>query len=122
MGISLHPRHLKRYGALAKMLIKYGNSDLVRNAGLDQALVEDENGAGPAAPNSPTLAQAGELADDLERLGPTYIKLGQLLSTRSDFLPPAYMEALQRLQDKIEPFPFAQVEEIVETELGVRLS
>jgi ubiquinone biosynthesis protein len=120
MGISLHPKHLRRYGALARMLVKYGRSDIVRNAGLDQALVEDEAGVVPA---DGTAAQAaGELADDLERLGPTYIKLGQLLSTRSDFLPPAYMEALQRLQDKIEPFPFAQVEEIVESELGVRLS
>lgn len=120
MGISLHPKHLRRYGALARMLVKYGRSDIVRNAGLDQALVEEEDGVLPA---DGTVAQAaGELADDLERLGPTYIKLGQLLSTRSDFLPPAYMEALQRLQDKIEPFPFAQVEEIVEAELGVRLS
>ena len=120
MGISLQPKHLRRYGALARMLVKYGRSDLVRNAGLDQALAEEEDGVVPA---DGTVAEAaGELADDLERLGPTYIKLGQLLSTRSDFLPPAYMEALQRLQDKIEPFPFAQVEEIVESELGVRLS
>jgi ubiquinone biosynthesis protein len=121
MGISLHPKHLKRYGALAKMLIKYGNTELVKNAGLDQALLEedlDDDVDGPA----PVPPEAAELADDLERLGPTYIKLGQLLSTRSDFLPPAYMEALQRLQDKIEPFPFAQVEEIVTSELGVRLS
>lgn len=120
MGISLHPRHLKRYGALARMLIKYGNSDLVRNAGLEQALAADDvasNGTGAAA-----TAEASELADDLERLGPTYIKLGQLLSTRSDFLPPAYMDALQRLQDKIEPFSFAEVEEIITSELGVRLS
>ncbi|HEX6066986.1 MAG TPA: AarF/UbiB family protein [Longimicrobiales bacterium] len=102
------------------MLVKYGRSDIVRNAGLDQALVEDEEGVVPA--DGSVAEAAGELADDLERLGPTYIKLGQLLSTRSDFLPPAYMEALQRLQDKIEPFPFAQVEEIVESELGVRLS
>ena len=123
MGISLHARHLKRYGALAKMLIKYGNSDLVRNAGLEKALVEaddDMSGNGTEAP--PAVAEASELADDLERLGPTYIKLGQLLSTRSDFLPPAYMEALQRLQDKIEPFSYAEVEEIITSELGVRLS
>ena len=87
MGISLHPKHLRRYGALARMLVKYGRSDIVRNAGLDQALVEEEDGVLPA---DGTVAQAaGELADDLERLGPTYIKLGQLLSTRSDFLPPA---------------------------------
>jgi ubiquinone biosynthesis protein len=121
MGISLHPKHLKRYGALAKMLIKYGNSDLVRNAGLDKALVEEDDAALEDG-QTPVPPEASQLADDLERLGPTYIKLGQLLSTRSDFLPPAYMEALQRLQDKIEPFPFSEVEEIVTSELGVRLS
>ncbi len=122
MGISLHPRHLKRYGALAKRLIKYGKSDFVRNAGLEKALTEDDDVA--LSPNGASAAaeHAGELADDLERLGPTYIKLGQLLSTRSDFLPPAYMEALQRLQDKIEPFSFGEVEEIITSELGVRLS
>ncbi len=122
MGISLHPRHLKRYGALARMLIKYGKSDLVRNAGLEKALVEENDVATTSSAVTPAIAAAGELADDLERLGPTYIKLGQLLSTRSDFLPPAYMDALQRLQDKIQPFPYAQVEDIVEAELGVRLS
>ena len=121
MGISLHPRHLKRYGALARMLIKYGKSDLVRNAGLDKALAEEDDVAISVNGSSPAVA-AEELADDLERLGPTYIKLGQLLSTRSDLLPPAYMEALQRLQDKIQPFPFAEVEQIIESELGVRLS
>jgi predicted unusual protein kinase regulating ubiquinone biosynthesis (AarF/ABC1/UbiB family) len=104
------------------MLIKYGKSDFVRNAGLEKALTEDDDVA--LSPNGASAAaeHAGELADDLERLGPTYIKLGQLLSTRSDFLPPAYMEALQRLQDKIEPFSFGEVEEIITSELGVRLS
>ncbi|HEX6559102.1 MAG TPA: AarF/UbiB family protein [Longimicrobiales bacterium] len=119
MGISLHPKHLKRYGALAKLLIKYGRSDMVKQAGLEKALVDDD-GAVPVETEPPP--EARELADDLEKLGPTFIKLGQLLSTRSDLLPPAYMDALARLQDNVEPFPFAQVEEIVSTELGVRLS
>src|SRR5688572_15211907 len=122
MGISLRPKHLKRYGALARMLIKYGNSDLVRNAGLEKALLEEGDAVASDNGAAPVPVEAGELADDLERLGPTFIKLGQLLSTRSDFLPPAYMEALQRLQDKIQPFSFAEVEDIITTELGVRLS
>ncbi|CAN5150548.1 hypothetical protein BH18GEM1_BH18GEM1_17430 [soil metagenome] len=49
-------------------------------------------------------------------------KLGQLLSTRADLLPLPYLEALARLQDRVEAFPFEAVEEIVQTELGVRLS
>lgn len=124
MAISLHPRHLKRYSALARLLIKYGRSDVVRQAGLEKTLVEEDQAAqnGTAPADLPVPAEAEELADDLERLGPTFIKLGQLLSTRSDILPPAYMQALSRLQDKIDPFPYAQVEDIVCSELGVRLS
>ena len=55
-------------------------------------------------------------------MGPTFIKLGQLLSTRADFLPPAYIQALTRLQDNIDPFPFEEVDAIVSHELGVRIS
>src|SRR5690606_36245759 len=65
---------------------------------------------------------AAELADDLERLGPTYVKLGQLLSTRADLLPLAYVEAPERLQDRVQPFPAPQAEGIVQDELGVRMS
>ncbi len=71
---------------------------------------------------SAPLAEAEELAADVERLGPTCIKLGQLLSTRPDIVPPAYAQALTRLQDNVTPFPFAEVEKIVADELGVRLS
>jgi len=63
-----------------------------------------------------------DLAADLERLGPTFIKLGQLLSTRSDIIPPAYIKGLCKLQDNIAAFPFDQVEAIVHAELGVRIS
>lgn len=62
------------------------------------------------------------LAADLEALGPTFIKVGQFLSTRADLLPVAYLDALSRLQDKVKPFPFDQVEAIITIELGLRLS
>jgi predicted unusual protein kinase regulating ubiquinone biosynthesis (AarF/ABC1/UbiB family) len=123
MTISLNPRHLKRYGQIARMLVKYGRSDIVKVAGLDVALAEAEpssNGGGNA--EAETNAEGIELANDLEQMGPTYVKLGQLLSTRSDLLPAPYIASLSRLQDDIEPFPFAEVEEIISTELGVRLS
>lgn len=118
MGISLHPEHLKRYSQIARLLMKYGRSDLVRNAGLEEAL--DEEVAPEAGEHVP--AEAHELAADLERMGPTFIKLGQLLSTRVDIIPVAYAEALARLQDDVEPFPGAEVERIVQEELGVRIS
>ena len=113
----IRPKHLARYGELARVLVKYGRSDLVRSMDLDTSFEESEVVADPEA-----AARAGQLAADIERLGPTYIKLGQLLSTRADLLPTAYMEALARLQDDVEPFPFAEAERIIEEELGVRIS
>jgi ubiquinone biosynthesis protein len=118
MGVSLKPKHLGRYRDLARLLVKYGRRDLVEGAGLETALPADERpDIDPEA-----APEAAQLADDLERLGPTYIKLGQLLSTRADILPMAYMEALARLQDEVEPFPGAEAERIIEDELGVRIS
>jgi predicted unusual protein kinase regulating ubiquinone biosynthesis (AarF/ABC1/UbiB family) len=117
MTISLNPEHLKRYKDIALLLIKHGRSDVVKHAGLHDALELDASVEAPAGES-----KADELAQDLEKMGPTFIKLGQLLSTRADFLPPAYIHALTRLQDKIDPFPFEQVEAIVSGELGVRIS
>ena len=98
------PEKLSRYAAVAALLLKYG-----RNVSdTPDAEVPD------AAPEA--------LAADLEKLGPTFIKLGQVLSTRPDLLPPAYLEALTRLQDNVKPFPFPDVQRIVEEELGARLS
>ena len=114
MSIALNTAHLKRYKDIAWLLMKYGRSDLVSQAGLGDVLDEkiEKVDAG----------EAKELADDLERMGPTFIKLAQLLSTRADLLPLAYLEALARLQDKVEPFSFGDVEQIVSAELGFRLS
>ncbi len=116
MGISLKPQHLNRYRQIAWLLVKYGRSDLVKESGLEETLAAEQR-ATPAEE-----AKASELADDLEKLGPTFVKLGQLLSTRVEMMPKAYIEALTRLQDKVEPFGFDEVEKIVASELGVRLS
>ena len=117
MVVSLKPERLKRYKDVAKLLIKYGRSDLISAAGLEDSVLPDE-----IAEESGAAAPAEELAKDLERLGPTFIKLGQLLSTRADLLPGPYLDALERLQDQIEPFPYEEVERIVSGELGVRIS
>jgi len=98
--------------------MRYGRSDLVTGVGLDDfadPLPEE-------ATDTEAAERAVRLAADLERMGPTYIKFGQLLSTRVDLLPPVYTEALTRLQDDVEPFSFAEVESIVVDELGVSLS
>jgi predicted unusual protein kinase regulating ubiquinone biosynthesis (AarF/ABC1/UbiB family) len=116
MGMSLKPEHLRRYKDCAWLLFKYGRGDLVKRAGLSELMpAEPEELAKPPA-------EAEELAADIEKLGPTFIKLGQLLSTRPDIVPPSYARALVRLQDDVAAFPFAEVERIVTEELGVRLS
>ena len=93
------PARLARYAAVATLLLKH-RPDLIATT--------------PAGTNDTSTAndsvEAERLAKDLEQLGPTFVKLGQLLSTRSDLLPPAYLEALSRLQDDLEPVSVAEVE------------
>jgi len=107
-------RHLKRYQEISRLL-RFVRPELWQGSGLEGDGLEAGEEQGQAA-------NAEQLAAELEQLGPTFIKLGQLLSTRADLLPLPYLKALSRLQDKVAPFPFAEVEAIVASELGVRLS
>ncbi len=104
---------LSRYRDLARFVAKYRHADFVTQA----------RAVDPIGPDAATDAADGvAFARDLEALGPTFIKLGQLLSTRVDLLPPSYLEALARLQDDVEPFSYAEVEQTIQEEIGVRLS
>lgn len=64
---------------------------------------------------------ASDAVDNLEKLGPTFIKLGQILSIRPDVLPPPVMKELAKLQDRIEPFSTAEARRVVEAELKAPL-
>ena len=86
---------LSRYGEFARFVAKYSQRPAIH---------------------------ADELSCDVQQLGPTFIKLGQILSTRADLLQPDYADALSRLQDDVTPFSFDEVVRIVEEELRVRLS
>lgn len=115
--MALTADHLKSYAHIARLLLRYGRSDLVRSAGFEDVPQED------ALTDSTPFAELAErFVADIEQLGPTYVKIGQLLSTRADLLAPPFLDALARLQDDVAPFPFAEVEAIVQGELGVRLS
>src|SRR5665213_1213471 len=116
MKLSLKPHHLKRYKDIAMLFLKYGTSDLAKEFAQDDANEKEMLSAKAGQP------KPEELADDLEKMGPTFIKFGQLLSSRPDLLPEPYLKALARLQDKVKPFPYEQVEEIISSELGVRIS
>jgi ubiquinone biosynthesis protein len=101
---------LGRYKDIAWFVAKYGRAEFVTKA----LNGEDTSSADPVA--------AEMFARDLEALGPTFVKLGQILSTRADLLPPPYLDALARLQDQVEPFPYEDVERTIRAELGVRVS
>lgn len=109
---------LQRFKQIAGLVWKHGRSlrapGTADGAGTDA--VPDAQPGGPAVPPSQ------QLADELEAMGPAYVKLGQVLSSRPDLLPADYTKSLARLQDDVKPFPFEQVRAIVEEELGVRLS
>jgi ubiquinone biosynthesis protein len=111
--MKLAPHYLKRYKDLTMLYLKYGQPGLTSRFNIDDNS-KAMDGEGSRC--------AEELPNDLERLGPTFVKLGQLLSSRSDLLPTPYLKALQRLQDRVKPFPYTDVEFIVETELKTRIS
>lgn len=135
--------HLKRYRQIVAMLWKYGRADLAQQMsaeegfGVDEVKLVDVEGQpvpvdadGQPLPNAqPADAAAAtskaspeQLANDLESMGPSYVKLGQVLAGRPDLMPEDYRKALARLQDNVKPFPYEEVEKIVESELGVRIS
>ncbi len=108
-------RYLKRYRQILQVLIKYGFSqvlDRLKLYGLWERYFIRNKREGQAPQNL-----EARLRMALEELGPAFIKVGQLLSTRTDLLPYAYTAELARLQDNVPPFPSLQAREILETEL-----
>jgi ubiquinone biosynthesis protein len=114
MKRSLKWRHFKRYKEIGLLALRYGDSDVTHDIGLEEVLKDEQRNGHAKGP--------AELANELERMGPTFVKLGQVLSSRVDLLPPAYVKALSRLQDNVKPFSYAEVEETITQELGVRMS
>ena len=105
---------LARTAQIVRFLAKY------RSAGVFSGLDVD---AGTA--DVGTVVEDGrpeEFVGDLEALGPTFIKIGQALSTRPDMVPAPYLKALERMQDDVAPLPFADIKAAVEESLGVKLS
>jgi predicted unusual protein kinase regulating ubiquinone biosynthesis (AarF/ABC1/UbiB family) len=75
-------------------------------------------GPGRAVPTEKRRERAQSLLESLVRLGPTFVKLGQLLSTRPDVLPPEYIEVFESLQDDVPPAPWTESRAVLEAELG----
>ena len=105
---------LARTAQILSFLFKY------RRAGVFTGLDLDAANLDPATMPD-TEGKPEEFVDDLEALGPTFVKVGQALSTRPDMVPAPYIAALERMQDDVAPVPFDQIRAGVEDALGVRL-
>src|SRR3546814_2124780 len=105
---------LARSAQILRFLLKY------RSAGVFTGLDLDATVPGSAEP-PPTAGKPEEFVNDLEALGPTFVKIGQALSTRPDMVPAAYIAALERMQDDVAPVPFEEIRATVEDALGARL-
>jgi ubiquinone biosynthesis protein len=114
----LAPRYLPRLAATVGLFTRYGLADFARQQGL-QGIAPDP---GEEDTDGPSATKAGAFRKRLVELGPAYIKLGQVLSTRPDLLPEVYIRELERLQDDVGEIPFADVERIIEEELQGRIS
>jgi ubiquinone biosynthesis protein len=118
-AISRTYHHLNRYHRILRVLFKYGFSDFVEMLQIDQYLE-----SGLKMINRKPRDQIEKhsrpvrLRMALEELGPTFIKLGQLLSTRPDFIRPDYLAELAKLQNEVPPFPYEDVEQIFLDEMG----
>jgi len=112
-------RHLRRYREIARVFLKHGFGFAFDHLGpgwrpLRRAL-RPRRAAAPLLP-APDLAVHFRQA--LEELGPTFVKFGQILSTRPDLLPPPYIAELSKLQDTVPPAPWEAIRDVLTQELG----
>ena len=106
--------NLDNYAKFFAFILKYYNSDVVKST-TETALGETD----PTEKSQDFSQKPEELVEDLKKMGPTFVKLGQLLSTRPDLLPDNYLKALANLQDDVETISYQEVEKIFEEEIGV---
>ncbi len=111
-----HLRDLPRYRQILASLVRYGYRDVVTALHLDGLVRPFERAA--LGDEIPPQDRAKRLRLVCEDLGPTFVKLGQILSTRPDLLPEAYTTELAQLRDHVKPFPFAEAEAILAEEFG----
>src|SRR5690348_17399738 len=113
------PKYLPKLAATVGLFTRYGLADFAKQQGLKGIAPDPESGE---VDDAPSPEKAAAFRKRLVELGPAYIKLGQVLSTRPDLLPESYIHELERLQDDVGPIPLAEVEDVIQGELGARLS
>ena len=115
--LRFRPRYLKRYRSIAEVLVRHGFGAIVVQLGLDQALGLRRRP--PPDPEQPVSRKtvAVHLREAIEELGPTFIKFGQIASTRPDIFPPEFIDELAGLQDSVPPAPWADIQATIVAEL-----
>lgn len=116
MVLGLNQQRITRYKDILRVLVKQSNKDLLALGQLQQDIFNDE------IPDTTISGDPEALANDLQALGSTFIKLGQSLSMRPDLLPPEYQQALSRLQDNVDAFSTLEAKQIIEQELNVKIN
>src|SRR5580704_17862323 len=111
-----HFRDLPRYRQILATLVRYGYQDVVSALHIEGIVRPFDRVA--LGDDVPPQDRARRLRMVCEDLGPTFVKLGQVMSTRHDLLPEPYTTELAALRDDVRPFPFAEVEEILIAEFG----
>lgn len=112
-------RDIGRIRDISTVLVRHGFGEIVSRVGWSKARKEaaDELPAGTA----PSSSAAVRIRKVLEELGPSFVKLGQIASTRGDLLPPDVIVELKKLQDNVPPVPFEAIKERIELSLGATL-
>ncbi|NLO20596.1 MAG: AarF/ABC1/UbiB kinase family protein [Syntrophomonadaceae bacterium] len=118
LGIKQSYRNIRRRQQIVGVLIKNGLGYVVQRFGLTAMAPMSSRSEVISSRKETHILMAQKLRKTMEELGPTFIKLGQVLSTRPDLLPPPYIEQMERLQDKVPPMSYGEVVQQLEQELG----
>lgn len=118
MKITRNIRHARRYRQISRVFMRHGLGFFIRRLGLEKLVPKSSFYSLQTCELEPNYCVAEKLKDSLTELGPTFVKFGQLLSTRPDILPAEFIEKLEVLQDKVAPYPFEQVQAQIAQELG----
>ncbi|WP_282296596.1 AarF/UbiB family protein [Stenotrophomonas sp. PS02289] len=103
---------MNRRSQILRLLLRYRHSGVFSGMNLDARAVHE----------LPPEGNPEQFVTDLESLGPTFVKLGQMLSTRPDMVPVEFATALERMQEKVAPIPVERIHAIIEQELGAPVS
>ena len=118
MNINRNIRSIRRYLNIVRVLSKYGFDQVLETLGLADVVARSRRLFRRTMPDIARLTAAERMRLALEELGPTFVKLGQILSTRPDVIPHAFVREFEKLQDDVPSFPFEEVLAQISAELG----